>query len=207
MTSKTSPPLRFGGRDYAAFLFDMDGTMIDSTRVAERIWRDWAERNGADAAALLAAVHGVRAVDTIRRFAREGTDIEAEAIRLTEAEIAAVDGILPVPGIEAFVAALPAERWAVVTSAPRALAEARFRAAGLPVPATMVAAEDVRHGKPDPEGYLKAAALLGVAIGECLVFEDAPAGIAAAQAAGADVVVVGGQVDADGCVAAIADYR
>ena len=207
MTSKTTPPLQFGGRDYAAFLFDMDGTMIDSTRVAERIWGDWAERNGADAAALLAAVHGVRAVDTIRRFAREGTDIEAEAVRLTEAEIAAVDGILPVPGIEAFVAALPAERWAVVTSAPRALAEARFRAAGLPVPETMVAAEDVRHGKPDPEGYLKAAALLGVAIGECLVFEDAPAGIAAAQAAGADVVVVGGQVDADGCVAAIADYR
>ncbi len=207
MTRKTSPPLRFGGRDYAAFLFDMDGTMIDSTRVAERIWRDWAERNGADAAALLAAVHGVRAVDTIRRFAREGTDIEAEAIRLTEAEIAAVDGILPVPGIEAFVAALPAERWAVVTSAPRALAEARFRAAGLPVPAMMVAAEDVRHGKPDPEGYLKAAALLRVAIGECLVFEDAPAGIAAAQAAGADVVVVGGQANADGCVAAIADYR
>lgn len=207
MISKTSQPLRFGDRDYAAFLFDMDGTMIDSTRVAERIWREWAVRNGADATALLAAVHGVRAVDTIRRFARAGTDAEAEAIRLTEAEIAAVDGILPVPGIGAFVAALPAGQWAVVTSAPRALAEARFRAAGLPVPATMVAAEDVRHGKPDPEGYLKAASLLGVAIGECLVFEDAPAGVAAARAAGADVVAVGGQVDAEGCVAAIIDYR
>ncbi|MBJ7499873.1 MAG: HAD-IA family hydrolase [Sphingopyxis sp.] len=207
MIDETSRPLRFDGRGYAAFLFDMDGTMIDSTLVAERIWSEWAERNGADASALLAAVHGVRAVDTVRRFARAGTDAEAEAIRLTEAEIAAVDGILPVPGIEAFIAMLPADRWAVVTSAPRALAEARFRAAGLPVPATMVAAEDVRRGKPDPEGYLNAAALLGVAIGACLVFEDAPAGIAAAKAAGADVVAVGGQVDAEGCVASIMDYR
>lgn len=207
MTKKTSQPLRFVGRDYAAFLFDMDGTMIDSTRVAERIWGEWAERNGADAEALLAVVHGVRAVDTIRRFAREGTDADAEAIRLTEAEIAAVDGIQPVPGIAAFIAALPRERWAVVTSAPRALAEARFRAAGLPIPTTMVAAEDVRRGKPDPEGYLKAATLLDVPVGECLVFEDAPAGIAAAKAAGADVVAVGGQVDAEGCVAAIVDYR
>lgn len=207
MTDTTELPLEFNGRRYAAFLFDMDGTMIDSTAVAERIWGDWAARNGADVAALLAAVHGVRAVDTIRRFAREGTDVDAEAIRLTEAEIDAVDGILPVPGIGDFIAKLPANRWAVVTSAPRALAERRFGAAGLPVPATMVAAEDVHRGKPDPEGYLKAAALLGVPIGDCLVFEDAPAGIAAAKAAGADVVVVGGHSDAEGCAGAITDYR
>jgi sugar-phosphatase len=199
--------LEFNGRTYAAFLFDMDGTMIDSTTVAERVWSEWAVRNGVDPAALLAVVHGVRAEDTIRRFAREGADIDAETARLTQAEIAAVDGILAVPGIEAFIANLAADQWAVVTSAPRDLAVRRFEAAGLPVPPTMVTAEDVERGKPDPEGYLKAAARLGVPIGECLVFEDAPAGIAAGRAAGADVVVVGGHASAEGCLAAIADYR
>lgn len=207
MTRTTKPPLQFNGRAYAAFLFDMDGTMIDSTVVAERVWSDWAVRNGVDAAALLAAVHGVRAEDTIRRFARDGMDIDAETAGLTAAEIAAADGIYAVPGVAAFIADLDPAQWAVVTSAPRALAERRFEAAGLPVPATMVTAEDVGHGKPDPEGYLKAAALLGVPIGECLVFEDAPAGIAAGLAAGADVVVVGGHASAEGCLAAIADYR
>jgi sugar-phosphatase len=207
MTRTTKPPLQFRGRAYAAFLFDMDGTMIDSTVVAERVWSDWAARNGVDAAALLAAVHGVRAEDTIRRFARDGMDIDAETARLTAAEIAAADGIYAVPGVAAFIANLDPAQWAVVTSAPRALAVRRFEAAGLPVPLTMVTAEDVTRGKPDPQGYLKAAALLGVPIGECLVFEDAPAGIAAGLAAGADVVVVGGHASAEGCLAAIADYR
>ena len=177
-------------RSYQAFLFDMDGTLITSTAAAERVWTRWAERHGLDVAALLSVMHGVRAVDTIRRQNLPDIDLDAEVAWVERAEIEDLDGVAPIPGAVEFVERLPPGRWAVVTSATVPLARARLKAAGVVPPAVLITAEDVERGKPDPAGYLKAAAALGVDIADCLVFEDAEAGIKAGENAGADVVVV-----------------
>lgn len=177
-------------RPYRAFLFDMDGTLLNSMAAAERVWAAWARRHGLDVEAFLGTIHGVRAIDTINRQALPGVDAQAEARGITEAEIEDVEGVLAIPGAVAFLQSLPAHCWAVVTSAPKALALRRMHAAGLVPPAVMITAEDVTSGKPDPACYLLGAQRLGVPIGECLVFEDAPVGIRAGEAAGADVLVV-----------------
>ncbi|MEH3036806.1 MAG: HAD-IA family hydrolase [Sphingomonas adhaesiva] len=179
-----------GRRRYAAFLFDMDGTLLDSIPSAIRAWTEWSSRHGIDADALLRVMHGVRAVETITRFATPGMDVAAEYAALTRAEIADVDDVVAIDGAAAFLASLPADRWAIVTSAPRELARARLAAAGLDAPAVFITAEDVATGKPAPDCFLAAAQRLGVAPADCLIWEDAPAGVAAAQAAGADVMVV-----------------
>lgn len=181
---------RLPERDFAAFLFDMDGTVLDSIAVANRVWRRWAESHGLDPEPILAVMHGVQAVQTIRRFAPPGVDVLAETAALTRAEIDEADGTLPIPGAPAFLAALPANRWAIVTSAPRSLALRRLAVAGIPMPALLISADDVAHGKPAPDCFLLAAEKLGVAASDCLVWEDAPAGIAAGEAAGATVMVV-----------------
>jgi mannitol-1-/sugar-/sorbitol-6-phosphatase len=180
----------FPDRAFAAFLFDMDGTILTSIAAAERVWAAWARRHGLDVAAFLPTIHGVRSVETVRRLALPGVDPEAEARAITRAEMEDVAGIDAIPGAASFLASLPADRWAVVTSAPRLLAERRMGAAGLPAPPSMVAAEDVRHGKPAPDCFLLAAQRLGHPIAACLVFEDSAAGIAAAEAAGAAVAVI-----------------
>lgn len=177
-------------RTYQAFLFDMDGTLITSTLAAERVWTRWAERHGLDVAALLSVMHGVRAVDTIRNQNLPDIDLDAEVAWVERGEIEDVEGVAPIPGAIDFVKRLPPDRWAVVTSASVPLARARLKAAGVTPPAVMITAEDVERGKPDPAGYLKAAATLGFDIADCLVFEDAEAGIKAGEAAGADVMVV-----------------
>ncbi len=182
--------MTFPARNYQAFLFDMDGTLISSTAAAERVWSRWAARHELDLEAFIPTIHGVRAEDTIRRQNLEGIDLDAEVAWVERGEIEDVEGVAPIPGAADFVRRLPPDRWAVVTSASTALAEARLRAAGVAPPALMITAEDVERGKPDPAGYLKAAAALGFDIGECLVFEDAEAGVRAAEAAGAEVVVV-----------------
>nr|WP_273010242.1 HAD family hydrolase [Pseudomonas proteolytica] len=171
-------------------MFDMDGTLLNSMAAAERVWAAWARRHGLDVEAFLGTIHGVRAIDTINRQALPGVDAQAEARGITEAEIEDVEGVLAIPGAVAFLQSLPAHRWAVVTSAPKALALRRMHAAGLVPPAVMITAEDVDSGKPDPACYLLGAQRLGVPIGDCLVFEDAPVGIRAGEAAGADVLVV-----------------
>jgi sugar-phosphatase len=175
---------------YEAFLFDMDGTLITSTLAAERVWTRWAERHGLDAAALLSVMHGVRAIDTIRNQNLPDIDLDAEVAWVERGEIEDVEGVAPIPGAIDFIKRLPPDRWAVVTSASVPLARARLKAAGVTPPSVMVTAEDVERGKPDPAGYLKAAAILGFDIADCLVFEDAEAGIKAGEAAGADVMVV-----------------
>ncbi|MER8435351.1 HAD-IA family hydrolase [Mesorhizobium sp. M1312] len=180
----------FAGKKFAAFLFDMDGTVVNSIAAAERVWADWARRQGLDVAAFLPTIHGVRAIETIARLALPGVDPMREADALLQAEAADIDGILPIAGAAAFLASLPPERWAIVTSAPRELALLRIAAAGIPLPAILVAAEDVSHGKPAPDCFRLAAERLGVDARDCLVFEDAPAGISAAEAAGATVVVI-----------------
>jgi len=177
-------------RDYAAFLFDMDGTILTSIKAAERVWGRWAAGHGLDVAAFLPTIHGKRTEDTIRAQALTGIDPLAEAARITAAEIEDVEGIEAIAGVAAFLASLPAPRWAIVTSAPRKLALARIAAAGLPLPPVLVAAEDVQRGKPAPDPFLLGAEKLGVAAGDCLVFEDTLAGLHSAEAAGMDSVVV-----------------
>ena len=177
-------------RAFAAFLFDMDGTILSSIAAAERVWARWARRHGLDVAAFLPTIHGMRSVETVRRLGLPGLDPEAEAAAITAEEMDDVEGIEQIAGIAAFLASLPLDRWAVVTSAPRALALRRIAAAGLPVPPLLVAAEDVTRGKPAPDCFELAAKRLGVSARDCLVFEDAPAGIAAAEAAGASVLVI-----------------
>ena len=178
------------GRNFAAFLFDMDGTIVNSIEIAETAWGDWAKRHGLNEAEILHAMHGVRAAETIARFAPPGTDIDREVDLVTEAEFEAIDKIKPVGGAAAFLSALPRNRWAVVTSAPRRLAVQRINKAGLPMPDILITAEDVSSGKPAPDCFLKAAQKLGFDARDCLVWEDAPAGIAAGKAAGAEVMVV-----------------
>jgi sugar-phosphatase len=182
------PP--FSDRTFAAFLFDMDGTVLSSIAAAERVWGRWARRHGLDVEAFMPTMHGKRAVDTIGRLNLPGVDPQAEADWITRAEIEDVADIHAIEGADAFLAALPAERWTIVTSSPLPLARRRLEAAGLAAPPLMVTAEDITRGKPAPDGFLLAAERLGVSASECLVFEDAPAGIAAAEAAGSAVVVV-----------------
>jgi mannitol-1-/sugar-/sorbitol-6-phosphatase len=177
-------------RAFGALLFDMDGTILSSIKAAERVWTIWATRHGLDVANFLPSIHGVKTIETIRRLALPGVDPEVEARAITQAEILDVAGIEPIAGAAAFLKALPADRWAIVTSAPLALALRRIEAARLPIPKIFVSAEDVSHGKPAPDGYLLAASRLGQKPEDCLVLEDSPAGIAAGEAAGAEVLVV-----------------
>jgi sugar-phosphatase len=175
---------------FSAFLFDMDGTILTSIKAAERVWGLWAEGHGLDVEAFLPTIHGKRTEETIRALNLPGVDPVREAAFITRAEIEDVAGIEAIAGAAAFLADLPRERWAIVTSAPRLLAEARILAAGLPMPEVLVAAEDVERGKPAPDPFLLGARKLGVAPADCLVFEDTLAGLQSAQAAGMASIVV-----------------
>ncbi|WP_292254037.1 HAD-IA family hydrolase, partial [Mesorhizobium sp.] len=161
----------FAGSKFAAFLFDMDGTVLNSIAAAERVWTKWAERHGLDIATFLPTIHGKRAIETIGGLMLPGVDVVAEADALLKAEADDLEGIVPIPGAVSFLESLPPERWAIATSAPRELALLRMQAAGIPVPAMMVTAEDVTHGKPAPDCFLLAAKHLGVEARDCLVFE------------------------------------
>lgn len=174
-----------------AILFDMDGTLVDSTAIVEQVWSEFADRYGLDFDEILRTSHGVQAGDTVRRYAPAGADFEALTAELGEMERSRTDGVIALPGAAAVLAALPDEAIALVTSADSILAGIRMEAAGLAMPSTAVTAESVTRGKPHPEGYLKAAALLGAHPADVVVFEDAPAGIAAARAAGMRCIVVG----------------
>jgi sugar-phosphatase len=174
----------------AAFLFDMDGTLVDSSRSMRRIWGRWAHRRGLDFAALFPIVQGRRAIDTMRLIAVPGLDPEAEAALIGREEVEDVEGVVAIAGAAEFLASLPTERWTVVTSAPRALARARLGAAGLPIPETTIAGEEVLVGKPAPDCFIMGARRLGFEPTDCIVFEDSEAGVEAAIAAGADLVVI-----------------
>jgi mannitol-1-/sugar-/sorbitol-6-phosphatase len=178
------------GRKFDALLFDMDGTIVNSIAVAERVWAAWAEKHGLDVASFLPTIHGRRGIETITMLGLPGVDPKAENDALLLAEIEDVEGIEAIDGAAGFLRSLPLDRWAIVTSAPRDLAVRRLEAAGLPIPPVFVTAEDVEKGKPAPDCFLLAARRLGRKIEDCLVFEDAAAGIEAGEAAGAAVVVV-----------------
>jgi len=168
----------------SAILFDLDGVLVDSTIAVEREWRAWGASKGIDGDAILAISHGMRTVEVIRRVAPQ-LDAEAEAREIEAIEAEDRDGAAAMPGAIELLARIPAARWCVVTSGSRHLATNRMRFCGLPVPRVMVTADDVTNGKPHPEPYLKGAQGLGFPASDCLVIEDAPAGIQAAHAAGA----------------------
>jgi sugar-phosphatase len=170
----------------SAILFDLDGVLVDSTRAVDREWRQWAQRKGVDGDAVMAIAHGVRTIEVIRRVAPY-LDAEAEAAEIENEEAHDPD-VVAMPGAVELVRSIPDRRWGVVTSGSRLLASARMRYCGLPVPGVLVTADDVSHGKPHPEPYLKGAAWIGVAPAECLVIEDAPSGIESARAGGMKVI-------------------
>lgn len=167
------------GQAYAAFLFDMDGTLLTSIPAVERVWTGWARRIGAPVAEVMAYLHGRRAIDTVRHFAPPHVRVEEELAWVEDREFEDVGGVVAIEGAVALLHSLPPERWAVVTSANLRLARRRMQAAGLPPPRFMVTADDISRGKPDPEGYRRGAELLGFDITRCLVFEDTEAGLQA----------------------------
>ena len=168
-------------------LFDLDGVLVDSTPAVARVWSKWAIEHGFDPEETVQRAHGRPSIATIRDLL-PNADAEAENRIVEQGELDDTDGVIPLPGTRELLNSLALERWAIVTSCTRALAETRLRAAGLPVPKRLITCDDITRGKPDPEPYLKGAALLAVRAQECVVFEDAPAGIRAGKAAGATVV-------------------
>jgi sugar-phosphatase len=170
-------------------LFDMDGVLVSSIGSAERSWRRWAERYGIPNAANLEVPHGRRAIDIVRLL-RPDIDPHAGLKVIEDLEVADVADLRVLPGVKGLLAALPPERWAIVTSATRRLLLARLTAAGLPVPERIISGEMVERGKPDPEPYRRGAELLGFRPEECVVVEDAPSGVGAGKAAGCRVLAV-----------------
>jgi sugar-phosphatase len=180
----------------SAILFDLDGVLVDSTRAVDREWREWAARKGVDGDAIMAIAHGVRTIEVIRRVAPH-LDVEAEAAAIENHEAGDQRGVAVMPGAIDLVKSIPDGRWGVVTSGSRQLATNRLRYCGLPVPEVLVTSDDVTEGKPHPEPYLKGAKGLGFAPEECLVIEDAPAGIESARAGGMKVVGITSTYAAD----------
>ncbi|MEU7379788.1 MULTISPECIES: HAD-IA family hydrolase [unclassified Streptomyces] len=176
-----------------ALLLDMDGTLVNSDAVVERIWRRWADRHGLDGDEVMKVVHGRQGHASMALLLpdRPVEQNLADNARMLAEETSDMDGVIPIPGAAEFLAGLRGVPHALVTSADVALSTARMAAAGLSLPDVRVTAESVGASKPDPEGFLKGAAELGVAPADCVVFEDSGAGIAAGRAAGMRVIGVG----------------
>ncbi|MBY0446811.1 MAG: HAD-IA family hydrolase [Burkholderiales bacterium] len=172
-----------------ALLFDMDGTLVDSTPCIEGLWRRWAVRQHLDPDFVMQHVHGRRGIETIAHVAPH-LDAAAEVAELLKEEARTLDGTVAIDGAADFLAQLRPDQWAVVTSAPREIALAKLAHAGLPTPAQIISADDITHGKPHPEAFLKGAALFGLDPQQCVAFEDALSGVQSAQAAGIPVIAL-----------------
>ncbi len=176
------------------FLFDLDGTLVDSLPVVERSWCRWADRQGIDHQEVLNFIHGKQAITSLRHFlqGRSEADIQAEFTWLEQVEATDTDGITALPGALELLRHLNESGipWAIVTSGSVPVAHARHKAAGLPVPEVFITAERVTRGKPEPDAFLLGAKLLGLAPEECVVVEDAAAGVLAGLNAGCHVIAV-----------------
>jgi mannitol-1-/sugar-/sorbitol-6-phosphatase len=171
----------------AALLFDMDGVLINSTPAVARVWRRWAIEHGFDPEEVVSRAHGRPSLTTVREFLPNANH-EAENREVERREIADLEGVVPLPGALELLASLPEDRWTIVTSCTRPLAEVRIRAAGLPLPKKLITSNDIVHGKPHPEPYLKGASVLGFPPASFIVVEDVPAGVRAGKAAAARVI-------------------
>jgi sugar-phosphatase len=192
----------------SAFLFDLDGVLVDSRAVVERVCRAWAMRLGVDSDALLRVAHGRRTRDTVRIVAPH-VDAEQEVAWIDNEELLDTAGLVEVPGVRRILMSLPARGWAVVTSCGPDLARLRLTSVGLPIPDVLVTSDDVSNGKPAPDGYRLGAQRLGYEASQCIVFEDAPPGIAAGKAAGARVIALRTthpDADFDGAEAVVTDF-
>jgi mannitol-1-/sugar-/sorbitol-6-phosphatase len=170
-------------------LFDLDGVLVDSTPAVARVWTIWANKHGFDPDETVRIAHGRPSLATIKELL-PNADHDAENAAVERMEIEDVGGVVPLPGAVGLLKALPGNHWTIVTSCTRALALVRLRVAGIPIPQKLVTSTDIMNGKPHPEPYLKGAEILGVAARDCIVFEDAPAGIRAGKAAGGRVIAL-----------------
>jgi sugar-phosphatase len=181
------------------FLFDLDGTLVDSLPAVERSWINWAQSRGVNPQEVLAFIHGKQAITSLRHFMQGESEeeIQREFSALEAIEARDTDGVVALPGAHALLNQLVALNipWAIVTSGTVPVAHARHAAAGLPQPAVFITAEQVVHGKPQPDAYLLGAKMLGLPPESCVVIEDAPAGVLAGLAAGCKVIAVNAPAD------------
>src|SRR5580700_9877118 len=173
----------------AGLLFDMDGVLVDSTPAVARVWTRWAARHGFDAAEVVHRAHGRPSITTIREYLPDGDHL-AENREIERDEITELDRVVPLPGALELLSALSRGRWTIVTSCSRRLAEVRLKTSGLPRPEVFVTSSDIQNGKPAPDPYLKGAEVLGFSPRDCVVVEDAPAGVHSGKAAGARVIAL-----------------
>jgi len=171
----------------AALLFDLDGVLINSTPAVARVWRRWAVEHGFNPEEVVARAHGRPSLTTVREYL-PNADHVVENREVERREIEDLEGVVPLPGALDLLASLPEDRWTIVTSCTRPLAEVRIKAAGLPLPRKMITSNDIQQGKPHPEPYLKGASVLGFSAEECIVLEDVPAGVRAGKSARARVI-------------------
>jgi sugar-phosphatase len=198
--------------DCAAILFDLDGVLVDSTGSVTRQWRRWAEEQNLDPGKVVEIAHGVRTIEIVRKMAPH-LDADAETVRLEKREADDHEGVAVMAGAAELLRSIPEGRWCVVTSGTAYLAASRLKLASLPTPKVLVSADDVSKGKPDPQPYLMGARLLGMNPAECLVIEDAPAGIRAAHAGGMKAIGItstypaSGLQEADAVIQKLAQIR
>jgi sugar-phosphatase len=189
----------------AAMLFDLDGVLIDSTPAVARVWTQWAIRHGFEPEKTVREAHGRPSIESIRELLPDA-DHEAENREVERQEIEDTGGVVPLPGALDLLTSLPPNRWAIVTSCTRPLAEVRIRTAGLPVPPIIITSSDITNGKPHPEPYLKGAHTLGFPPAECVVIEDVTAGIRSGKAADARVIALRTTLPDADLIAAGADW-
>jgi len=184
------------------FLFDLDGTLVDSLPAVERSWINWALSWGVNPQDVLAFIHGKQAITSLRHFMEGESEetIQKEFIKLEQIEATDTEGVTALPGAHLLLSELNRQNipWAIVTSGSMPVASARHKAANLPEPEVFITAEQVKHGKPQPDAYLLGAERLGLAPEDCVVVEDAAAGVMAGLAAGCKVIAVNAPDDTPG---------
>ena len=188
-----------------ALLFDLDGVLINSTPAVARVWHRWAVEHGFDPKEVVARAHGRPSLTTVKEYLPHA-DHEAENREVERREIEDLEGVVPLPGALELLSGLPRDRWIIVTSCTRPLAEVRIKTAGLPLPSKLITSNDIRYGKPNPEPFLKGASMLGFPAADCIVFEDVPAGVKAGKAAGSRVIAFTTTVNEDTLRQAGADW-